>query len=111
MTTAAETDHALHPEITPAEKLNPFQQTMLLWEELHPYNAVHYLRLRGRCDFDRLKAAIERAARANGLTVRAISRLYRKAPPRSGLMLGFAGFSHGVIARGVSILAHVIRRR
>ena len=37
--------------------------------------------------------AIERAARENRLTVRAISRLYRKAPPRSGLMLGFAGFS------------------
>lgn len=55
--------------------------------------------------------AIERAARENGLTVRAISRLYRKAPPRSGLMLGFAGFSHGIIAHGVSILAQIIRRR
>lgn len=55
--------------------------------------------------------AIERTAHENGLTVRAISRLYRKAPPRSGLMLGFAGFSHGVITRGVSILAQIIRRR
>jgi GntR family transcriptional regulator/MocR family aminotransferase len=54
--------------------------------------------------------AIEHAARDNGLTVRAISRLYRKASPRSGLMLGFAGFSHGVIARGVSTLARIIRR-
>jgi GntR family transcriptional regulator/MocR family aminotransferase len=53
--------------------------------------------------------SIERAARENRLTVRAISSLYRKAPPRSGLMLGFAGFSHGAIARGVSILARIIR--
>jgi GntR family transcriptional regulator/MocR family aminotransferase len=53
--------------------------------------------------------AIERAAGENRLTVRAISRLYRKAPPRSGLMLGFAGFSHGVIARGVSVLARIIQ--
>ena len=55
--------------------------------------------------------SIERAARENRLTVRAISRLYRKAPPRSGLMLGFAGFSHGVMARGVSVLADIIRNR
>jgi GntR family transcriptional regulator/MocR family aminotransferase len=54
--------------------------------------------------------AIERAARENGLTVRAISRLYHKAPPRSGLMLGFAGFSHDVIERGVSILARIIQK-
>ena len=55
--------------------------------------------------------AIERAARDNRLTVRAISRLYRKAPPRLGLMLGFAGFSHGIIARGVTTLAQIIRGR
>jgi GntR family transcriptional regulator/MocR family aminotransferase len=55
--------------------------------------------------------SIERAARERRLTVRAISRLYRKAPPRSGLMLGFAGFSHSVIARGVSVLADIIRNR
>ncbi len=53
--------------------------------------------------------SIERAARENRLTVRAISRLYRKAPPRSGLMLGFAGFSRSVITRGVSVLAEIIR--
>jgi GntR family transcriptional regulator / MocR family aminotransferase len=55
--------------------------------------------------------AIERAARENSLVVRAISRLYRKAPPRSGLMLGFAGFSPSAIARGVSILARIVQRR
>lgn len=53
--------------------------------------------------------AIERAAGENRLTVRAISRLYRRAPPRSGLMLGFAGFSRDAIARGVSVLAGIIR--
>jgi GntR family transcriptional regulator/MocR family aminotransferase len=66
---------------------------------------IAYLR-RGVSD-----VAIERAARENSLTVRAISRLYRKASPRSGLMLGFAGFSHGAIARGVSILARIVRSR
>jgi GntR family transcriptional regulator / MocR family aminotransferase len=55
--------------------------------------------------------AIERAAGDNRLVVRAISRLYRKAPPRSGLMLGFAGFSPGAIARGVTILARIVGRR
>ena len=66
---------------------------------------IAYLR-RGVSD-----TAIERAARDNSLIVRAISRLYRKAPPRSGLMLGFAGFSPGAIARAVSILARIVRTR
>ncbi|HEX4098195.1 MAG TPA: PLP-dependent aminotransferase family protein [Caulobacteraceae bacterium] len=36
--------------------------------------------------------ALERAARAEGVTCRALSRLYLQAPPRPGLMLGFTGF-------------------
>ena len=53
--------------------------------------------------------AIERAAHDNGVTVRAISGMYRKTAPRSGLMLGFAGFSHDRIVRAVSILSRIIR--
>ena len=36
--------------------------------------------------------ALERAARAEGVVCRALSRLYLEAPPRPGLMLGFTGF-------------------
>ncbi len=36
--------------------------------------------------------ALERAARAEGVVSRALSRLYLEAPPRPGLMLGFTGF-------------------
>ena len=36
--------------------------------------------------------ALERAARAEGVVTRALSRLYLEAPPRPGLMLGFTGF-------------------
>ncbi len=35
---------------------------------------------------------LERAARAEGVASRAMSRLYLQAPPRPGLMLGFTGF-------------------
>jgi GntR family transcriptional regulator/MocR family aminotransferase len=35
---------------------------------------------------------LERAARAEGIACRALSRLYLEAPPRPGLMLGFTGF-------------------
>ncbi len=35
---------------------------------------------------------LERAARAEGVVSRALSRLYLEAPPRPGLMLGFTGF-------------------
>jgi GntR family transcriptional regulator/MocR family aminotransferase len=35
--------------------------------------------------------ALEGAARQRGIIVRAISRMSRKAPPRSGLILGFTG--------------------
>jgi GntR family transcriptional regulator / MocR family aminotransferase len=36
--------------------------------------------------------SVASAARDAGIVVRPISRLYRREPPRSGLMLGFAGF-------------------
>src|SRR5262249_55500309 len=35
---------------------------------------------------------VEVAAKRTGVVVRAISRFYRSAAPRSGLMLGFSGF-------------------
>lgn len=44
-----------------------------------------------------------------GVTARAISRLYRAAPPRRGLMLGFSGFPVPVMAPGVLALERALR--
>lgn len=52
--------------------------------------------------------AAEAAAHAGGLTVRAISRLYRRAAPQQGLMLGFSGFPARVMAGGVAKLARAL---
>ncbi len=38
-------------------RFNVFQQAMLRWDQLHPYNAVHSVRVRGRADVDALRAA------------------------------------------------------
>lgn len=57
----------------------------------------------GRCDLE-----AEAAADAGGVSVRAISRLYRQAPPRSGLMLGFSGFPARVMAGGAARLARAL---
>lgn len=47
------------------------------------------------------------AARA-GLTVRAVSRFYRRLPPRAGLMLGFSGFPRPLITPAVARLATLV---
>ncbi|WP_309090744.1 PLP-dependent aminotransferase family protein [Phenylobacterium sp.] len=49
--------------------------------------------------------AVHAAAAARGVTARATSPLYRKAPPRPGLMLGFTGFPARSMAAGVARLA------
>jgi GntR family transcriptional regulator/MocR family aminotransferase len=60
---------------------------------------VAYLR-RGLSD-----VGIERAARENGVIVRAMSRLYVAAPPRSALVLGFSGYPSRMIPPAVARLA------
>jgi hypothetical protein len=50
-----------------AQRLSAFQRTMLLWERLHPYNAVHALRIPGPPRPRRLAAAIEAVERAAGI--------------------------------------------
>ncbi|MFN3512648.1 MAG: PLP-dependent aminotransferase family protein [Phenylobacterium sp.] len=52
--------------------------------------------------------AAEAQADAGGVTVRAISRLYRRIEPRSGLMLGFTGFPVRAIPAGVARLAQAL---
>jgi GntR family transcriptional regulator/MocR family aminotransferase len=51
---------------------------------------------------------IETAAQRAGIVVRAISRFYRAAPPRSGLMLGFSGFPRQLIVPAAARLAAVV---
>jgi GntR family transcriptional regulator / MocR family aminotransferase len=52
--------------------------------------------------------AIERAGRQRGVIVRAMSRLYVAAPPRSALVLGFSGYPRRMIAPAVERLAEVV---
>ena len=53
---------------------------------------------------------IEDAAKRNGIVVRAMSRLYRSAPPRSALMLGFSGFPRPLIVPAAARLASLVAR-
>ncbi len=53
---------------------------------------------------------IERAAREQGVIVRAMSRLYVEAPPRSALMLGFSGYPRQTIAPAIARFARAFER-
>jgi GntR family transcriptional regulator/MocR family aminotransferase len=55
--------------------------------------------------------AVEAAARQAGIVVRAISRFYRAARPRPGLMLGFSGFPRQLIVPAAARLAAVVGGR
>lgn len=65
---------------------------------------VAYLR-RGLSD-----RVIERAAREQGVIVRAMSRMYVTAPARSALMFGFSGYPRQTIGPAVAKLAKVFER-
>jgi GntR family transcriptional regulator/MocR family aminotransferase len=52
--------------------------------------------------------AIEGAAGRAGIFVRAISRFYRSARPRPGLMLGFSGFPRQLIVPAAARLAMLV---
>src|SRR5438552_1551566 len=39
-------------------RLNQFQRMMLRWNHLHPYNAVHVVRIPASFDLERLKASL-----------------------------------------------------
>ncbi len=59
-------------------------------------------------DGRRSDIAAEAAAQRAGIVVRAISRFYRAASPRPGLMLGFSGFPHPLIVPAAARLAAVV---
>ncbi len=49
-------------------RLNIFQGAMLRWRELHPYNAVHVVRIDARLDATRLSRDIDAVLTTRGLT-------------------------------------------
>jgi hypothetical protein len=49
-------------------RFNTFQRTMLLWDDMHPYNAVHVLRVPAVCDAERLRCVLGRVLEERGLT-------------------------------------------
>jgi len=52
---------------------------------------------------------VEIAARQNGVTVRALNPLYKAAPPRSGIILGFSGHPDRTSIAAAERLARIIR--
>lgn len=54
-------------------RLNIFQRTMLRWDEIHPYNAAHVIRLTVPLDLPGLRDAIRRTLAASGLGKLAIT--------------------------------------
>ena len=50
-------------------RLNAFQQLMLHWSELHPYNATHTYKIAGPLCAARLRTAIRKTYLANGLGI------------------------------------------
>ena len=53
--------------------------------------------------------AIERAGRERGVIVRAMSKLYVDASPRSALLMGFSGYPRQMIPPSVDRLAKAMR--
>jgi GntR family transcriptional regulator/MocR family aminotransferase len=52
---------------------------------------------------------VARRAAARGIVVRPVSPLYIRAPARSGLVLGYSGFSPHQLRASVAVLASVVR--
>jgi GntR family transcriptional regulator/MocR family aminotransferase len=54
---------------------------------------------------------VEASAQRAGIVVRAISRFYHTAHPRTGLMLGFSGFPRQSIVPSAARLAALVAKR
>jgi hypothetical protein len=49
-------------------RLNIFQRTMLQWNDLHPYNAVHVVQVPALLNLERLRDCLRRTLESHGLT-------------------------------------------
>ncbi len=75
--------HRMHGTRLPG-RLNLFQATMLDWRTVHPYNAVHAVRIEGAFDATRLARAIERELVDSGLTGLELDSRHRRYAWRGG---------------------------
>jgi hypothetical protein len=66
-------------------RLNLFQAAMLRWRELHPYNAVHVVRIVKPFERARVEAVIAERLRADGLTGLVLDRTRRRYEYRGGV--------------------------
>ena len=70
-------------------RFNSFQRTMLSWNDLHPYSAIHVARVAEPLDLERIHEAINSTLERRGLTGveidrrRSSYRYVREAPPCS----------------------------
>lgn len=55
-------------------RLNMFQRTMLQWNDLHAYNAVHVVRIPAALDLERLAGAVNGTLEIHGLTGLSLDR-------------------------------------
>jgi hypothetical protein len=79
-------------------RLNIFQMSMLLWNDLHPYNAVHVVRIPAPLEFERLQTIINTVLarhRLQGLTLNRKAGTYQyegtAVPPEIRLLTPDAG--------------------
>jgi len=55
-------------------RLNVLQKCMLQWNDLHPYNAVHVVRIPGALELERLRSTIATTLEGKGLTGLSLNR-------------------------------------
>ena len=65
-------------------KLHVFQKTMLLWDEIHPYNAVHVIRIPLPFDLPRLTSIIQKQLEMYHLTGFTLDRTQKRFSYRGG---------------------------
>jgi len=66
------------------DKLHIFQRTMLLWNRIHPYNAVHVIRIPQPLDLPRLKNIIQKQLEIYHLTGLALDKKQKRFSYKGG---------------------------
>src|SRR2546421_10202481 len=75
-----------------AGKLNVFQRTMLEWNDIHAYNAVHVVGIPVALELDKLRIAVNRTVERRGLTALSLDRRrgtysYSGGPAQCGIQV------------------------
>ncbi len=66
------------------DKLHVFQRTMLLWNRIHPYNAVHVIRMLQPLDLPRLESIIQKQLEMYHLTGLALDKKQKRFSYQGG---------------------------